>query len=186
MERVKEKRRRPPCRGGFRPGLHSFQKYFRHWGSAHPHFLDLVRRIESGSAFIDQESGDPILAARLVDIGEDNEDIRDRSIGAEDLASIKNVIVTLLCRRGRERKGVRAAVRFTHGIAADERSVAETGQIFSLLRLGAVKDHRNNRSPHVGIDGEEEAVVFAGVTQSLQSGDGGQGDPDQVRHTLSG
>src|SRR5436190_465606 len=47
-------------------------------------------------------------------------------------------------------------------------AVAKTGQVFFLLRLGAVIDDRNNRRPHVGVDREEQAVVLAGVPESLE------------------
>ena len=67
-----------------------------------------------------------------------------------------------------EAECVGAAIRFAHGVAADERAVTKAGQIFFLLRFGAVVDERNDRRPHMRVDGEEQAVVLASVPEPLE------------------
>jgi len=58
-----------------------------------------------------------------------------------------------------------SAIWFAHCVAADERSVRKTGQILFLLCFGAVVNERNDGRPHVGVDGEKQAVILAGVAQ---------------------
>src|SRR5262245_14946495 len=130
-----------------------------------------MRGVEARGPFLDEKRCDPILTARLVNIGKNDKHISDRTVGTKDFASVENVLVALLRSGGSERKGVRAAVWLAHRVAADECSIAQPGQEFLLLCFGAVKNKRDNGSPHVGVNGKEKAVVFACVTEALERGD---------------
>ena len=73
-----------------------------------------------------------------------------------------------------EAECVGAAIRFAHCVAADERAIRKTGQIFFLLCLGAVIDERSDRRPEMRVDGEEQAVILASVPEPLEGGHRGE------------
>ena len=118
--------------------------------------------------FLDQEGADSIRAPCFVHRGKHDEQVGYRTIGDENFAAVEDVTGAFLDGGGSEAECVRAAIGFAHGVAADERSVRKAGQVFFLLCFGAVIDERNDRRPHVGVDGEEQAVIFAGIPEALE------------------
>ena len=151
----------------FRRHLAVLEEHLRHRRGAHAHLLDLVRGVQPRRIFVDQKSGDAIGTARLIDVGKDDNHICDRAVGDENLAPVQDVFVALFRRGCAEGEGIGAAVRFAHGVAADQGAVAKAGQIFFLLRLGPVVNQRDDRGPHMGVDREEQAIVFAGVAVGI-------------------
>ena len=151
-----------------------FEKHFRHWRRAHAHLLDLARDVHPWRIFLDQEGADSIRAPRFVHRRKHDEQVGDGTIGDEDFAAVEDVFGAFLDRGRGEAECVGAAIRFAHGVAADECAVTKAGQVFFLLCLGAVVDERNDRRPHVGVDGEEQAVILAGVPEPLEGRHGGE------------
>src|SRR5207237_7702556 len=115
-----------------------FKKYFRHWRRAQAHLFELARDVHSRRILLDQESADSIRAACFVHRGKHDEQVGDGTIGDEDFAAVKDVRGSFLDSGRSETECVGAAIRFAHGVAADERAITKTGHVIFLLSLGTV------------------------------------------------
>src|SRR5208283_874956 len=66
-----------------------------------------------------------------------------------------------------EAECVRTRVRLRHAMSADPLATTKPRQILAFLCFSSEPQNRHLHSPHLTIDGENQAAVFAGISQSL-------------------
>src|SRR5579863_5104767 len=95
-------------------------------------------------------------------------------VGNESLGSVQDVAVALALSSGLHAVGIRARHGLGHGMKSDPLSADQFGQIFSLLFLGSESHQWNFCGPHVGVDGKDQPIVPATVSECLQSSHRGE------------
>ena len=107
-------------------------------GAAHAELVELLRRGKALEAFLDDEGGNAAAAGGAVGLGIDHQRVGDRPVGDPHLGAVEHVAVAFLVGAGAHRHHVGAGIGLRHGKRADMLAGDQLGQVFALLRLGAV------------------------------------------------
>ena len=105
----------------------------------------------------------------------DQQQVGDRRVGDEDFAAVENVAIAFLLRPAAHAEGVRAGVRFGHGVAADRLAAHQGRQIFFFLRGVAETEDRLDAGPQVRVEGKDQSMVPAAVAETFQCQHAGEG-----------
>ena len=96
------------------------------------------------------------------------DDVGHRAVGDEGLGAVDAVAVAVALGARAQREGVGARAGLGHRVHADQRAVAQAGQVAPLLLLAAVLPDRHHAGQQVRAEREHEAAVAAAVAQRLE------------------
>src|SRR5262245_45255467 len=98
--------------------------------------MELLARLKSRSSLVDQECSDAAVIAFFgIRDCKNNYNVGDRTVGNENLGAIDDESAIANLGLSRHRKGVGSSTGFGHCMHANNRAVAQTRQIASLLFL---------------------------------------------------
>jgi len=104
---------------------------------------------------------------RFVHRGIHHTDVADRRVGNESLRPVENPFAVFFDRRGRDGRGVRTGARLRQSHAPDPFAAGQLRNVFFQLFGRTVFEDRVRAQVGVGAQGEQVALIDAGVPQSL-------------------
>ena len=123
--------------------------------AAQPHLDELLRHREAGKALFHDERRDAVRTAFGARLGVDQDHVGDRTVGDEQLAAVEHVVVAIApCRGAHAAERVGAGARLGEAERADQRSLAQAGQVFLLLRRRGIAQQVVHAQVVVGEDAQ--------------------------------
>src|SRR6266851_9250086 len=138
----------------------------------HAQFLKRARDLEARRALLDHEQVEAAVATFPIAFRHDQGPVAARSVGDEDLAAVHNEVVALAPRDGRDRRHVRAGVRFCDRQGGDLLAADRRRQPLALLLLGPELEYR--RRGHFGLDRDRHPEPAASDPGHLLGEDDGR------------
>ena len=143
----------------------------RHRTGAQAHLVHFPHDGKSRAGGLDEKGGDAGRSLGRIRGGEGHQHVRHRPVGDKYFPAIEGITAVHFCRGRAQAISIGPALGFAHGVAPDQCPMAKSRQIFFLLLLSAEGHQRRASRPHVGVEGEQQAVVAASVAQALQRAD---------------
>ena len=106
----------------------------------HAHLLQLAALAEARHAGLDQQEARALGAGSRIGLGDHDHQIRQVSVGDEDLRAIDDVVIAVAHGRGFDALQVGARAGLGHGNGADQFAGGHARQVFFLQQLAAVID----------------------------------------------
>ena len=137
----------------------------------------MIAELKALPALLHDEGGDAPGADVRSGDGENHIGVRLGSVGDEDLAAVKEVVIPLVQRGGLRAAGIGAGVGLRQAEGADFLALGQRDQIFLLLLLGAVGENGPRAEGDMGGKDHARAAVHTGqllhrdgVTQGVKTG----------------